>query len=98
MNTKRKMKYGTVDIPEEAFAPANVRRRISIMIPEDVLAKLKELAASEGLPYQTLMNKILHNAINKDSMASRLDHIEGLLARSKPWKDVRKGLLAKRGK
>ncbi|KAB0682106.1 DNA-binding protein [Aureimonas leprariae] len=39
------------------------RRRISISIPERDLAKLKTRAAEEGMPYQTLINSILHKYV-----------------------------------
>ena len=39
------------------------RRRISISIPERDLVKLKTRAAEEGMPYQTLINSILHKYV-----------------------------------
>jgi predicted DNA binding CopG/RHH family protein len=39
------------------------RQRISIMIPERDLARLKTRAAEEGMPYQTLINSILHKYV-----------------------------------
>lgn len=39
------------------------RQRISISIPERDLAKLKTRAAEEGMPYQTLINSILHKYV-----------------------------------
>ncbi|MBN9070960.1 MAG: DNA-binding protein [Rhizobiales bacterium] len=39
------------------------RRRISISIPERDLMKLKTRAAEEGMPYQTLINSILHKYV-----------------------------------
>lgn len=41
------------------------RRRISISIPERDLAKLKTKAAEQGMPYQTLINSILHKYVEK---------------------------------
>jgi predicted DNA binding CopG/RHH family protein len=40
------------------------RRRISISIPERDLARLKTRAAEEGMPYQTLINSILHKYVS----------------------------------
>ena len=40
------------------------RRRISISVPERDLAKLKAKAVEEGLPYQTLINSILHKYVS----------------------------------
>ena len=39
------------------------RRRISISIPERDLARLKTRAAERGMPYQTLINSILHEFV-----------------------------------
>lgn len=39
------------------------RQRISISIPERDLARLKARAAEEGMPYQTLINSILHKYV-----------------------------------
>lgn len=39
------------------------RKRISISIPERDLVKLKTRAAEEGMPYQRLINSILHKYV-----------------------------------
>lgn len=39
------------------------RKRISISIPERDLQLLKTRAAEEGMPYQTLINSILHKYV-----------------------------------
>ena len=39
------------------------RQRISISIPKRDLTKLKTRAAEEGMPYQTLINSILHKYV-----------------------------------
>ncbi len=41
------------------------RQRISISIPERDLARLKARAAEEGMPYQTLINSILHKYVER---------------------------------
>ena len=41
------------------------RERISLRVPKSDLARLKEMAKKEGLPYQTLINTILHKAANE---------------------------------
>lgn len=41
------------------------RRRISISIPERDLLRLKTRAAELGLPYQTLINSILHGYVER---------------------------------
>lgn len=41
------------------------RKRISISIPERDLARLKTRAAEQGMPYQTLINSILHQYVER---------------------------------
>lgn len=40
------------------------RQRISISIPERDLARLKAKALEQGMPYQTLINSILHKYVS----------------------------------
>jgi predicted DNA binding CopG/RHH family protein len=67
---------GWVSVPDieerRAFWQAAARRtldgerqRISISIPKRDLARLKTRAAEEGMPYQTLINSILHKYVEK---------------------------------
>jgi hypothetical protein len=81
MTTKRKPKpdieYGDVDIPDEAFRPENVRMRISIMVPEDIVNRIKDLAAAESMPYQTFINRLLRDAtMGEKSIDARLQRVE----------------------
>jgi predicted DNA binding CopG/RHH family protein len=39
------------------------RQRISISVPKRDLLRLKARAAEEGMPYQTLINSILHKYV-----------------------------------
>lgn len=75
-----KIEYGSVEISEDAFTPRAVRRRISIMIPEDVLARLRADATAEDMGYQTLINRLLRDATSKGSLVSRMERIEKKLA------------------
>ncbi len=40
------------------------RKRISISVPEPDLARLKAKALEEGIPYQTLINSLIHKYVN----------------------------------
>ena len=42
---------------------AGERQRISISIPKRDLLRLKARAAEQGMPYQTLINSILHKYV-----------------------------------
>lgn len=43
----------------------NKKKLISIRLPVEDLELLKHRAKSEGMPYQTLINSILHKAVSK---------------------------------
>jgi predicted DNA binding CopG/RHH family protein len=58
--------------------------KITINVDADSLAKLKELSAESGVPYQRLLNSILKERLaTTDTVQSRLDRIEKELARVK---------------
>jgi predicted DNA binding CopG/RHH family protein len=59
---KSKIEYGTVDVPEEAFEPKNVKWRVTMFVSEDVLIEAKKRAAAEGIGYQTLLNRALRES------------------------------------
>ena len=48
---------------ESILAKAKKTKAISLRIAEYDLEKLKEKAASDGIPYQTLINTVLHKYI-----------------------------------
>ena len=81
MNTKSKLTYGTVELDDEDFLPANVRRRISIMIPEDVIAKLTAMGAKTGEGYQTVINRLLREAVS-ESEHGKIDKTSDALVAS----------------
>lgn len=58
---KEKLKEDYREIAEGAL---NKTRNINIRLSEKTLAKLKEKAASQGLPYQTMAASILHQYTN----------------------------------
>lgn len=41
------------------------KKRISILVSENVLTKLRARAMEEGIPYQTLINSILHKHVDR---------------------------------
>ena len=58
--------------------------KITINVDADSLAKLKELSADSGVPYQRLLNSILRERLSRvDTVHARLDRIERELARVK---------------
>ncbi len=41
-------------------------RAVSIRLPESDLARMRRLAAKKGLPYQTYMKSLLHEALERE--------------------------------
>lgn len=58
--------------------------KITINVDEDLLAELRKMADSSGVPYQTLLNRVLKDAITlKREEGSRLDRLEREVERLK---------------
>ncbi len=58
--------------------------KITINVDEDILRELRRMADSMGTPYQTLLNKVLKDALlSKIDDGSRLDRLERELERLK---------------
>ncbi len=56
---------------EEILDSAKKTRNINIRISEQDLARLKELSAGEGLPYQTMVASILHKYVTNQLVEER---------------------------
>lgn len=52
--------------PAELLKRATASRVISICLHEADLARLRRLAAQKGLPYQTYMKSLLHEALARE--------------------------------
>lgn len=58
--------------------------KITINLDEDLLSELRRMAESMGTPYQTLLNKVLKDALlSKVDEGSRLDRLEREIERLK---------------
>ncbi len=58
--------------------------KITINVDEDLLQELRRMAESMGTPYQTLLNKVLKDAVlSKIEDGSRLDRLEREVERLK---------------
>jgi len=68
-------KKGTAQM-REAFSK-NKKVRVTINFDADILESVRKMAEEMGSPYQTLLNKIVRDAVIKKSKEeSRIDHIE----------------------
>ena len=73
---------GTRTLRAEAARHDSVK--ITINIDADSLAKLKQLSAESGVPYQRLLNSVLRERLSRtSSVHARLDRIERELKRVK---------------
>lgn len=63
--------------------PVDLRKstvQISMKIEYELLQEIKELAENEGVPYQTLMKRILRDHLQHSSLEQRVKKIEEKLA------------------
>ena len=58
--------------------------KITVNVDEDLLAELRKMAEATGTPYQSLLNKVLKDAVMvKKDEGSRLDRLEREVERLK---------------
>jgi len=77
MNTKnKKINYGKVEIPEDAFESKNVKERITIMVDQDVLDSYRKKASKTGDKYQSLINRTLREALVAPDLEERVESLE----------------------
>lgn len=77
MTTKnKKITYGKVEIPDDAFDPRNVKERITIMVDQDVLDEYRAKAQKTGDKYQSLINRTLREALEKPELEKRIEKLE----------------------
>jgi len=77
MSTRnKKISYGKVEIPEDAFDPRNVKERITIMIDQDILDGYRLKAKKTGDKYQSLINRTLREALDAPDLEKRVERLE----------------------
>lgn len=59
-----------------AMNPKETKIQTSVRIDGDIFLWLQDEAEKQHIPYQTLLNKYLREAMNKPSIESRLSAIE----------------------
>ncbi|HRO67229.1 MAG TPA: CopG family antitoxin [Pseudobdellovibrionaceae bacterium] len=58
--------------------------KITVNVDEDILVELKHMAEETGTPYQSLLNRVLKDAVmTKKDEGSRLDRLEREVERLK---------------
>lgn len=58
--------------------------KITVNVDEDILTELRQMAEEAGTPYQSLLNKVLKDAImGKKAEGTRLDRLEREVERLK---------------
>lgn len=63
-STKKKIKYGKVDVlSEDEFNPRHAKFRMTMYVDLDVLDEIRKRAATRGLPYQTYINQLLRDTV-----------------------------------
>lgn len=58
--------------------------KITVNVDEDILTELRQMAEETGTPYQSLLNKVLKDAVmGKKAEGTRLDRLEREVERLK---------------
>jgi len=57
----KKIRYGKIDLPKEAYDSKNAKFRVTMFIDLDVLDEIRKKASKKGLPYQTYINQLLRD-------------------------------------
>lgn len=58
--------------------------KITVNVDEELLAELKHMAVETGVPYQSILNRVLKDAVmSKKDEGSRLDRLEREVERLK---------------
>lgn len=77
MSTKnKKASKKSALISEEDLKPENMRIRISMMVPVDLMDAYRAEAQKLGIGYQTLMQLKLREALEHNSLEKRLEKLE----------------------
>lgn len=71
-NKQNKITYGTVDLPPDEFEPKNVKFRVTMFVPLDVLDEIRKKAKAKDLPYQIYINQILRDVVYGDEEEKRI--------------------------
>ncbi len=77
MSTKnKKISYGKVEIPPDAFDAKNIKERITIMLDQDILDTYRRRAKQTGDKYQSLINRALRESLAKPNLEKRIEILE----------------------
>jgi len=72
----KKICYGKVEIPEDAFESRNVKERITIMLDQDIVDSFRAKASKLGDKYQSLINRTLREALERPDLEKRVEKLE----------------------
>jgi len=72
---KKRIKYGSVSLPEDAFNPKETKFRVTMYVDLDVLDQIRKTAKARGLPYQTHINQLLRDTVFGQEMDERIRRI-----------------------
>ncbi len=72
---KKKIKYGSVSLPEDAFNDRETKFRVTMFVDLDVLDAVRKRAKLRGLPYQTYINQLLRDSVLGSELDDRIRKI-----------------------
>ncbi len=72
---KKKIRYGSVSLPEDAFNDRETKFRVTMFVDLDVLDAVRKRAKLRGLPYQTYINQLLRDSVLGSELDDRIRKI-----------------------
>ncbi len=72
---KKKIKYGSISLPDDAFHPKETKFRVTMYVDLDVLDEIRKQAKARGLPYQAHINQVLRESVFGQAMDERIRRI-----------------------
>ena len=92
MTTKnsKPITYGDVELDLDEFEPRKVKVRVTTLIDQDILIKLKEFASKKGDKYQSVLNSLLRSFFDKPPRSSKLQQLSEERVRKIVREELRK--------
>lgn len=68
----KKIKTGKVEVGADEFNPQKAKFRVNMFVDLDIIDRVRKLAASEHMPYQTWINRKLRDLVEGKPSSSNL--------------------------
>ena len=90
IKNSKDIEFGGVELSGDEFAPRNVKVRVTTLIDEDILIKLKAYAKKHGGKYQTVLNSLLRMFFDKPASSAKVKGLSEARVRRIVQEELRK--------